>query len=107
VVGYKLQKSQVNLLKLMISQGLYKGQRNDYDTDYGNGCDLDHVQDIGTSNGHADDECFRSISSFPWKVSYQGWVGVILAEYKEWLGRAVQLLARTLFHRRGAMDLTI
>ena len=64
LVGYKLQKSQVNyelLLKLMISQDRYKGQRNDYDHDighdYGNDCDIDHIQDIDTGNGHDGDEC--------------------------------------------------
>ena len=25
--------------------------------DYGNDCDLDHLQDIDTSNGHERDEC--------------------------------------------------
>ena len=39
----------------MISQGWYKGQRDDYDHDlghdYGNDCDLYHMQDIDITNG--------------------------------------------------------
>ena len=27
--------------------------------DYGNDCDLDHLQDIDTRNGHDEDECRR------------------------------------------------
>ena len=63
MIVYKLQKSQMNwglLLKLMISQGWYKGQRNAYGHDlghdYGNDFDLDHLQDIDTSNGYDGDE---------------------------------------------------
>ena len=41
------------------------------------------------------------------KASYRGWVGVVLAKYNKWLGRAIQLLARTLFHRGGAIELAI
>ena len=66
LVGYKLQKGQVNwglLLKLMFSQGWYKHQRDDYDYDlghdYGNGCDLNYLQDNDTRNSHDGDECFR------------------------------------------------
>ena len=45
----------------MICQGRYKGQRDDYDNDighdYGNDCDLGHMQDIDNGNGHDEDEC--------------------------------------------------
>ena len=49
------------VIKLMIGQGWYKVQRDDTDHnlghDYGNDCDLDHLQDIDTSNGHDGVEC--------------------------------------------------
>ena len=61
------------LLKLIISQGRYKGQRDDYDHDlglsYGIDYDLDHMQDIDTGNGHDGDECLRSMSSLFWQMS--------------------------------------
>ena len=49
------------IVKLMIGQGWYKGQRDYFDhylgQDYGNDCDLDLLQYIDTINGHDGDEC--------------------------------------------------
>ena len=43
----------------MLSQGWYKGQRDDYDQglghNYDNGFNLDHMENINTSNSHDGD----------------------------------------------------
>ena len=56
----------------MIGQGWYKGRRDDFDhevgQDYGNDCDLNHLQDLDARNGHDEDECWRWMSSLFWQI---------------------------------------
>ena len=80
------------------------GQRDDYDIDHDLGHNYDKGFDIDTENSHDGDECRLCLGKCRLcNVSYQGgWV--VLAEHKEWLGRAIQfkfLPWRSSFSRLG------